>query len=264
MLHRQVRLRRTSPSPRSRSTRPAPPRTRPCPAARTRRRRARLRHAARVAASDVGPKALERGHPHRRLAARTCRRSRSSCPRAGSARRWAGRAFRRSRSTRDALARCLGPDVAVAGLGAVGTMPSVTIAPLAASVHGVAHRAHESRRVGDRLIGRRHDEHRVAAALERVPARPASAPGPCCAPPARAAARVGGDVQLAQLVEQQETVLVVADHQRRGRRRCRRRRARPAAAPPAETGSSVRRARETASGKPRATAATAACRCRRP
>ena len=90
----------TSPSPRSRSTRTARPRTLRL-SGRTKLGVACAALPGRArGAGDVGAEALERGQPHRRLQHEHAAVPEVAALGAGSARRWPGRASRRSRDTR--------------------------------------------------------------------------------------------------------------------------------------------------------------------
>ena len=96
-------------------------------------------------------------------------------------------------------------------------MPSVTMAPRAGQLGGPPHCSHERRGVGHGLVGRRHRQHRVAAALER---RQRGQRQCRCgvAPDGFEQQRGIGDAFFTQLLKQQKSVFVVAHDQRRVRR----------------------------------------------
>ena len=130
-------------------------------------------------------------------------------------------------------------------------------------LHGAAQRGGERRHVDDGLVGRRHHQHRVAAVGHRLQ-RGQRQRGRGVAADRLEQHGLRFDLQLAQLVEDQEAVLLVADDQRRGDVEAVGAPAPACAARPAAAGWCCPTARGTASDSRRATAATGACRSRRP
>ena len=106
-------------------------------------------------------------------------------------------------------------DVAVAGLGRIRRDAQDGDHPLRGKPHRLLQRGGVGRRIGDGLVGRRHHQHRIGTAIERLQCRQRQRGRGV------AAHRLQQDgtrrlPDLAQLVEHEEAVLLVADDQRGG------------------------------------------------
>ena len=118
-------------------------------------------------------------------------------------------------------------DVAVAGLRRVGRDAQDHHQAVGRQPHRLAQRLRIRRLVGHRLVRRRHHQHRILTALERLQRRQRQRRRGV-APGRLQHHRRGHLAHLAQLVQRQEAVLLVAHHQRCGRRDVRRRQPRQA------------------------------------
>ena len=165
---------------------------------------------------DVGAEALERSHPHRCL-----EHEHPGVPEVAAIGDIALRGgqvglFDKLRYRRRRVGgACIDPDVAVAGLGGVWGDAQDRDRTAIGHPHRALQCCAESGLVGDGLVGRGDDEHRILAVLER--GQRCQRDGWCGVAAHRLEQRGGGlDPQRVQLVEHQKAVLLVADDDRPG------------------------------------------------
>ena len=193
-------------------------RTPACPGGRTGRRCVRPSQAVRTAARMSGRKLLERGQPDRGaqhedaavpVVAAFGQIARGRCRH---------RASRRSaRPAAAPPAGGLGQHVAVAGLGPVGRDAEDADRALGGDADRRGDRAAEGGAVGHGLVGRHDHQHRVVAVPACSAARVIA--GAVLRPTGSSSSVAGeGSAELAQLLLDQEAMLVVADHHRRRER----------------------------------------------